>query len=582
MREERNNSNDPSKKLMKSDQLMKEGKERFLNAMETQLQQLEGLYAQLEYAPNWQGAEHWYRILHTMKGSAPMFGLTSIGKLAETLLKEWEWTQSEKATGLNVETWTLQAAASLSNSGSVLHMLKLEWDILLRELQLIAQKEMGTKTGNLLENSRILLIDDDPVLRSYLVQRLELDGYIAEDAEDVENAKRLLHERQYDLILLDLMMYPKSGYELFEFLQEDPTLKWLPLIVLSVRDDVNDKISCLMLGASDYLTKPFRYEELAARIFSLLNRTKNFEQMAFRDALTGVYNRRYFDHHIELELQRIERYPAPISVAFIDIDRFKSVNDTHGHAIGDLVLQGLAHLVQQQLRSTDVLARYGGEEFVVLFPNTTGEQALKLLARVLQHARTHPVAQHKGRSYSITFSAGVADWVPGMSIPQWIRTADQAMYAAKEQGRNRVHLGGGPKRADSAKIVEPAVALKRVLIADDDAIVRAIVASRLDALPIEIVEVSDGEEAYRYLLQNEVDLCIIDGIMPHMDGLSLLQKLHEEPSFQERSMRVLMLSGRKREDDVARGLELGADDYLPKPFSLVELEMRVRRLLGLD
>jgi diguanylate cyclase (GGDEF)-like protein len=579
MREDRKQSE--SNKKSNSERLIGEGKERFLAAMENQLQMLDTLFAELEYSPNWQGAEQWYRIVHTMKGSAPIFGLVSIGKLADTLLKEWEWTQSETASSLNAEDWSKHAAISLQNSGNTLRLLKMERDIHNREFQLSTQKEHGFKLGNLLENSRILLIDDDPVLRSYLVKRLELDGYIAEDAADVETAQRLLHENHYDLILLDLMMYPKSGYELFEFLQEDPTLKWLPLIVLSAREDVNDKISCLMLGASDYLTKPFRYEELAARIYSLLNRTKNFEQMAFRDPLTGVYNRRYFDHHIELELQRIERYPAPITLAFIDIDRFKSVNDTFGHAVGDLVLQGLSHLVQQRLRSTDVLARYGGEEFVLLLPNTTDDQAVKLLTGILQHARMNPVAQLEGQTYSITFSAGVAEWVPGTPVPVWLRTADEAMYSAKEQGRNRIIVAGEKTAADTG-VAEPEPVRKRVLIVDDDEILRSIVASRLDMLPIEIEQVCDGEEAYRYLLQQSVDLCILDGVMPEMDGLTFLQKVRNEPAFQDSSMRVLMLSGRKREDDVARGLELGADDYMSKPFSLVELEMRVRRLLGLE
>jgi diguanylate cyclase (GGDEF)-like protein len=329
------------------------------------------------------------------------------------------------------------------------------------------------------------------------------------------------------------------------------------------------------------LTKPFRYEELAARIYSLLNRTKNFEQMAFRDPLTGVYNRRYFDHNIELELQRIERYPAPITLAFIDIDRFKSVNDTYGHAVGDLVLQGLSHLVQKRLRSTDVLARYGGEEFVLLLPNTTSEQAMRLISGILQHARMNPVAKSEGQTYSVTFSAGVAEWVPGTSISQWLRQADEAMYAAKQQGRNRIILAGEKLEEDKGA-AEPPVVRKRVMIADDDDILRSIVSTRLAALPIDIAEVCNGEEAYRYLLQDSVDLCILDGVMPQMDGLTLLQKLKTEPAFQGNTMRILMLSGRKREDDVARGIELGADDYMSKPFSLVELEMRVRRLLELE
>ena len=127
---------------------------------------------------------------------------------------------------------------------------------------------------------------------------------------------KLLREHTYDLVTLDLMMHPQSGYELFEFLKEDPTLKWLPLIVLSGRNDLNDKVRCFHLGADDYVTKPFQYEELAARIYGLLKRTKNFEQLAFRDPLTGVFNRRYFDLQIGMELQRIERYPAPISLSF--------------------------------------------------------------------------------------------------------------------------------------------------------------------------------------------------------------------------------------------------------------------------
>lgn len=147
--------------------------------------------------------------------------------------------------------------------------------------------------------------------------------------------------------------------------------------------------------------KPFKYEELSARIYSLLKRTKTFEQMAFRDPLTGVYNRRFFDHQIHVELQRVGRYPAPISLVFIDIDRFKSINDTFGHSVGDLVLQGLAHLLQNNLRSTDLLARLGGEEFVVVLPDTSGIDALKTMDSILAQARVEPVAQNEGQSFYI-------------------------------------------------------------------------------------------------------------------------------------------------------------------------------------
>lgn len=210
----------------------------------------------------------------------------------------------------------------------------------------------------------------------------------------------------YHLITLDLTMHPDSGYKLFEFLKNDPTLKWLPLIVLSGRNDVNDKMRCFYLGADDYVTKPFQYEELGARIYSLLKRTKTFEQMAFRDPLTGVFNRRFFDHQIQIELQRIIRYPAPISIVFIDIDHFKSINDKYGHQVGDLVLQGLAHLLQNNLRATDLLTRFGGEEFVLVLPNTSGPDAKKTIDAILGQTRLGPVVQNEGQSFHITFLGG--------------------------------------------------------------------------------------------------------------------------------------------------------------------------------
>ena len=125
-------------------------------------------------------------------------------------------------------------------------------------------------------------------------------------------------------------------------------------------------------------------------------------------------------------------------LVFIDIDCFKRINDTYGHHVGDLVLQGLAHLLQVNLRSTDLLARFGGEEFVIALPNTPVDQAITTMQNILDKVRLNAVAQYEGQTFSITFSAGVAEWQEGMTVAEWVAKADDAMYQAKQQGRNRI------------------------------------------------------------------------------------------------------------------------------------------------
>ncbi|MFD0697344.1 diguanylate cyclase [Paenibacillus sp. GCM10027628] len=568
----------------KDARIMRQGKKLFIREFNKQLEQLQSLLMQTQDSPEARDMQQFYRIVHTIKGSAPIFGYQRVGKLAEDLVRVWEWTQALPVDGNDegAHYALMPIAESTASSQVALRQLKMEYDICMTELQMDEQQFPGggSMLGTL--KSRLLLVDDDDVLRTYLTRRLQLDDCIVDEASDVETAKKLLREHTYDLVTLDLMMHPQPGYELFEFLKEDPTLKWLPLIVLSGRNDLNDKVRCFHLGADDYVTKPFQYEELAARIYGLLKRTKNFEQLAFRDPLTGVFNRRYFDLQIGLELQRIERYPAPISLIFIDIDRFKSINDGYGHHVGDLVLQGLAHLLQVNLRSTDLLARFGGEEFVIALPNTSVEHAIRLMQGILDQVRQKPVAQNEGHMFSVTFSAGVAEWQPGTSVAEWISKADDAMYQAKQQGRNRV-VGAqeGVTSPVSSHLAAGSTMKKRLLIVDDDPILRSILTSHLEHLPIEITLAPDGEEAHRLLQERPFDACILDGMMPKLDGFHLLELLKKNSNSVQRDLKILMLSGKKKEDDLVKGFQLGADDYMTKPFSLVELEMRVKRLMQL-
>jgi two-component system cell cycle response regulator len=562
----------------KEARLMRQGKELFIKELHKQLEQLQTLLDHNQVRPVYEELKQLYRIVHTLKGSAPIFGYLRIGKLAEELVLAWEWTQSLDESDLDAKLSAVPLQESLLLSMHTIRQMVMEYDIGITDLD----KSMAIMLSSL--QCKLLIIDDDDTLRTYLQRRLQLDGCTVDDAPDVETAKRMLHEQNYDLIMLELIMYPEPGYELFEYLKEDPTLKWIPLIVLSGRNDLNDKVRCFQMGADDYVAKPYQYKELAARIYSLLKRTRNFEQLAFRDPLTGAFNRRYFDLQIGLELQRIERYPVPISLAFIDLDKFKSINDGYGHHVGDLVLQGLAHMLQTNLRTTDLMARFGGEEFVVVLPNSSETQAIRSIQAILDQVGKQPVAQNEGQAFSITFSAGVAQWQPGMSIGEWLRMADGAMYQAKQQGRNRV-LGVQDSNSllvgSHEEYMPPVNEKKRLLLVDDDSILRSIIVSYLEHLPIDIVQASDGQEALQILRKEQFDVCIFDGLMPNMEGFSLIAMVKSDEHLSKRDMKIIMLSGKKKEDDAARGLQLGADDHMTKPFSPVELEMRVRRILKL-
>ncbi|TBL71372.1 diguanylate cyclase [Paenibacillus thalictri] len=558
------------------DDFLRNGKRKYLQQLTPRLQRMTGLLASNGSWLTYGDAVGMYGFMLSLKGNASMFGFSRIGTVAGQWLEVWGWINE---ISVGAPDWGSLCSRSIAESQAIAAELNREKELCERELDIDEQNGLMKNALHAFVQSRLLIIDTDDTLREYLVNRLLMDGCTAiDEASDIESAKRLLREHHYDLILLDLMMYPQSGYEIFEFLQSDPVLKWVPLIVMSVRADVQDKVRCFFLGAVDFVTKPFAYEELVARIYGILHRTQIFEKVAFRDPLTGVYNRRYFDHQIQTELQRISRHPVPISLVFMDIDRFKAINDTYGHHIGDLVLQGLAGLLQNNLRSSDLLARLGGEEFVVVMPNTSGADAHKVTEYILSLARQEAIAHHEGEALYITFSAGVAEWRAGMTLQMWVRQADASMYLAKQQGRNQVVLSVDEMNGMAGRDGH-AERCKKIVVAAADPFLRSILISRLQLPNVDIAGAANGEEACQLLsAASPADLCIVDELMT-LDGFGMLEKLQDDRSPQK--TKVLMLSSRAKEIKLASRIQIGFDDFMIKPFSMVDLEQRVKKLLDI-
>lgn len=290
----------------------------------------------------------------------------------------------------------------------------------------------------------ILIVDDNPLTLQRLAGILEGRGYSVTTCLGAAEAKNLLFQTSPDLIILDIILPEEDGYQLCRWIRQEPRLRYIPIIFVTAKTELNDKITGLKSGGDDYITKPFAPEEIIARIEVILQRMQVFHDLSMRDELTGAYNRRYFNEKLEEELNRCGRNNRSFSIAVMDIDFFKKINDTYGHQVGDFILVQLVRFIQARLRKSDFVARLGGEEFILLLPETPGLNAFSLMERLrLQLMETvfpyHDPVSRDCTDIGITVSAGIStfpdDADNGTAL---LELADKALYAAKSKGRNTV------------------------------------------------------------------------------------------------------------------------------------------------
>lgn len=291
----------------------------------------------------------------------------------------------------------------------------------------------------------VVVAEDSLVIRAVLVEQLQSRGYRVIEAGDGEEALAACHREQPDVVLLDVEMPHLDGHGVLARIKADPRLADIPVVFVTSRVTTEDVVDGLRLGAHDYLRKPFEPSELLARVHAAVRskalqdelRLRNAElELASRtDALTGLGNRR----HLEEQLQRLAATGDPISVLLCDIDRFKQVNDTRGHAAGDEVLRVVSARLREVARPGDVPGRWGGEEFLVVLPATGPDEAAAMGERTRRVIAAAPVPLADG-PLAVTTSVGVASGAE----EGWeclVRRADTGLYAAKESGRDRVVAG---------------------------------------------------------------------------------------------------------------------------------------------
>jgi two-component system, cell cycle response regulator len=310
---------------------------------------------------------------------------------------------------------------------------------------------------------QILVAEDDAVYRRLLQKLLErasfsvitvADGVAALRAAQAENAPRLL--------ILDWMMPGMSGTDVCRRLRQEHTLSlYKYIILLTARDAKTDTIAGLEAGADDYLTKPVDYQELLARLRAgtrilelqdkCLKVQQELEYQATHDALTGLWNRPAWKGLLTAEFERAYRNATSVAVLMIDLDHFKSVNDTYGHHAGDAVLNKVGDILRSLVRSYDHAGRYGGDEFIVVAQDLSRDEAYDFAERIrCALAQTRVTYEGSPLSATVTVGVGFAENLHDRSPDVMIRLADRALYRAKARGRDCVFLDCMPHPADPA------------------------------------------------------------------------------------------------------------------------------------
>lgn len=292
---------------------------------------------------------------------------------------------------------------------------------------------------------KILVADDETTSRLVLAATLRRLGHEVTAVEDGLAAFEAWSAGDYPLVVSDWLMPGLDGPALCRAIRSEPRSHYTYLLLLTSLEGKGNYLAGMEAGADDFVSKPFDPDLLAARINvaeRMLSLHEALRIEATRDRLTGLLNRGAVLDALHQELHRAARGSGTTGLLLLDIDHFKRVNDTHGHLVGDAVLQEVAQRLRTTLRPYDAVGRFGGEEFVVVVPGSDASQAVVIAERIRQAIGAEPFSTGDGATLEVTVSIGAAI---GPATPEdpvaLLRAADQALYLAKANGRNRTELG---------------------------------------------------------------------------------------------------------------------------------------------
>jgi diguanylate cyclase (GGDEF)-like protein len=289
------------------------------------------------------------------------------------------------------------------------------------------------------QESKVLAVDDDPSVLATLKALLEPQRIRVITLDEPLRFWETLERTSPDLLILDVEMPHLNGLELCRVIRNDPRWYGIPIVFVTMRTDAETVQQVFAAGADDFVCKPIVCSELLTRIGNRLEQARLYRMFVETDPLTGVANRRKSTTMLNHLIRMAGRFRQPFTFCMLDLDNFKRINDTYGHAVGDQVLRRLGKTLLKTFRAEDVVARWGGEEFAVGMLGMPQQDAVQRMTAFLEAFRQELFTTPGGVEFRVTFSAGVAQYPEdGVELQVLYRAADKALYQAKKAGRDRV------------------------------------------------------------------------------------------------------------------------------------------------
>jgi two-component system, cell cycle response regulator len=413
----------------------------------------------------------------------------------------------------------------------------------------------------------VLVVEDNRTVAAATQAYLKAPGRTIVVAESAAEAASIMAARPVDVVVLDLILPDRDGRDVLVQMREEAATSTIPVIVLSSTSSPVARAECLAVGADEFVEKPADPKTLRAAVARQIENGKQRSD-AVRDGLTGLPNRAGIAAEFERQRRSTAEAGEPLCVAALTLDSLAEVTMKLGRDAGDRFLLEVCSAVHEAIGKGDRLGRWETAGLVALLPGRTSTEAKEELESTLRFLTEGEVlAEYRDAGIDAGLSGGITLVERSQDLHAAISAAEKSLYTARLSDLEAVVADGDPL----------ALSLQTILLVEDDRVTATLIHHRLVRDGHEVVDFLNGAEAFSWARENDVDLAILDVKVPGMDGFELLAKLRGLPHLSD--VPIIMLTGMGSETDVIRGLELGADDYMLKPFSPSELLARVRRHL---
>lgn len=421
--------------------------------------------------------------------------------------------------------------------------------------------ELEREYTNMTSNGRVLIVDDDILILSIMNRALEMRGYEVIVTSNPQEVGDIVRSKDIDLAMVDLIMPELDGFQVLEKIRDHSPE--LPVVFITGRDHTETKIDALKRGVEDYIVKPFKIEEVMARIDGILRRKSKYKFNINIDELTGAYTRKYFASKITGYLTNVKEGKS-VSLSFMDLDKFKSINDTYGHLAGDEILKRFVSDAKNYLEFAKIF-RFGGDEFLLLIENSSEGEAKEILEsfREQVNGKNHKL-DGIDETIKIGLSIGLTELKPHDQVSNLLDRADKALYKAKESGRNQT--------VAYSDIVKSNIRKKKILIVDAENVASNIVKRRLNSLDYTVKLANEFEDIVDSL-EKDIDLVILD-FKTYRENKEKLDQIHILKH------KVLLMISESERKQIKPSDVFEIDEIVMKPVSVNEMEKKVRKMMS--